>query len=377
MRAVLDARYLRGRPSGVGAYAAALATRLPRLAQEDRFHFWAHPLAPASISDAPNASQETVTAEPNSPGTLFWPNALGSLAGADVFHCPHNLLGYGIRVPTVVTVHDVMWLENPELIDPWLPRRLVRQAFFGAGIRNALHHATRLLTVSKASADAMTRLVPAVRGRVEVTYNAPDPHFAPPSDFSESVRRAAALLGFDAPYFLVVGQNQPSKCHELALRAFAALSEGREGAPRLVFVQRLNPASGLSRTLNELGLASRVTFLSTLPPDGLVTLMHGALALLQPSSSEGFGMPVIEAMASGCPVLASDIAPLVEVAGGAALHFRALDIDDFATQLRRLGAEPSLRSDLREKGLERARFFSWDKTAEIALETYRLAARRA
>lgn len=373
MRAVLDVRYLRGRPSGIGAYASALATRLPQLSPHDNFHYWAHPLSPSPVSAEPNVSQEVVSTEPNSPRTLLSPSSIASLKDVDVFHCPHNILGFGIACPTVVTVHDVMWLDEPELIDPWLPRRAVRKLFFGTGILHALKHATRLLTVSKASADAMARVMPSVRGRVEVTYNAADPYFEPAADRDLARARAATILGTPSPYFLLVGQNQPSKGHELAIRAFAAIAKPHE---RLVLVQRSNPKSGLARALRELRLGDRVIFTSTLPPDGLVTLMQGAIALLQPSFAEGFGMPALEAMASGCPVIASDIAPLVEVLGGSGLHARLRDVADLGRNMRRLADDPSLQDELRAKGLERAGFFSWDETAEIALETYRLAARK-
>src|SRR5450432_3774326 len=111
LRIAIDARYLREKPSGIGSYVKALVDRLPALAPNDRFTFWAHPCAARPLSHATNAAEVTVRRGPNSPGSVLWPRRGVSFAAIDVFHNPHNLLPRGIPCASVVTIHDVMALE--------------------------------------------------------------------------------------------------------------------------------------------------------------------------------------------------------------------------------------------------------------------------
>jgi len=371
MKIVIDCRYIRSQPSGIGAYVEALVRRLPTLAPDADFELWRNPTGPERLSPAPNVRQLTVANPANSLATLAWPGRLGPLDAETVFHSPHNILGVGVPGASVVTVHDLMWLEAPWLCDDLLPRRLVRQAFFGVGIANALRRATRILTVSHASADAILRRAPWLRGRLHVAPNAADQRFAPPADEPGARARAAAILGTDAPFFLLVGQNQPSKAHGLALRAFAAAARAGE---RIVLVQRQRPRRGLDALAHELGVADRVIWRGALAFDDLLTLLQAATALVQPSLAEGFGMPALEAMAAGCPVIASDIPPLCEILGGAGLHVPAGDGAALARALRAVADDGPRRAEMKAHGLAQARRYSWDDTAAIVMATYREAA---
>lgn len=367
----IDCRYIRERPSGVGAYVRALVDRLPALAPDLRFVLWRHPLAPAPLNAAPNVTEVRAPSNPNEPLSLLFPRLFGP-TGGDVFHAPHNLLPYGVRTTAVVTVHDIMWLDEPHLAEGSAFLRLFRVPFFRSGLLNALQRARRILTVSQASADAMVRFRPELQGRVVVAHNAADARFQPPADRDAARARAAALLGTDAPYFLLVGQNAPSKGHAIALQAFAAASRPEE---RLVLIQRLRAGKGLDRLARELGVRDRLLVLPTVPMDGLLALLQSATALLQPSLAEGFGMPALEAMAAGCPVIASDIAPLVEVLGGAGVHVPRGEARPLGAAMRKVADDAALGEELRARGLERGRAFSWDTCAKTTLEVYREAAR--
>jgi glycosyltransferase involved in cell wall biosynthesis len=180
------------------------------------------------------------------------------------------------------------------------------------------------------------------------------------------------MLGIRCEYLLLVGQNQPSKGHEVALRALA-----RAGVSNLclVFVQRRNVANGLLGLARDLGVVHRVRFLSEVPRPELVSLMQGAVALLQPSSDEGFGLPALEAAACGCPVLASDVPVLREVLGDAALYVPARDVSAWSSAIIEISANVQLSDKLRLRGPERAANFTWDKTAERTLQVYRDALR--
>jgi len=285
-------------------------------------------------------------------------------------HFSASLLGRGLPCPSVVTIHDLMWLEHAAKVDGRPLMRAVRARFYQTGMRQALTRATRLIAVSRATADRIHAVRPESSPRVRVIHNAAGPAFVAASDLQAALRRAAELIGSDAPYYLVVGKNEPYKDHRLALQAFAREANAGE---LLVLVQRARQGAGLSRLAHELGIADRLRWLPTLSEPDLVTLLQAARALLQPSFVEGFGIPALEAMAAGCPVIASDTPALVEVLGGAGLHAAVGDAAGLASAIRQLRSG-SLREELRARGLERARAFSWDVAAQQTLEVYREAA---
>lgn len=374
MRASIDARYIRERPSGIGAYVRALVDRIPALAPRDTFQLWVDPRAKRPITRAPNVTETVVAAPANSLRTLLWPARLADLSGVDVLHEPFNLLGRGVRCATVVTVHDLIWLLTPAASEGLSPATPFQALFYRDGILRALREATRIVSISRATADAIRLVAPEASARVRVIPHGVEPRFRPAEDPDASRRDAARLLGTDDPYFLVMGQNAPYKNHVGILEGFAAADLGPR--VRLVLLQRLYSGGEVARRARALGLEDRVIWPERLSDEQVLTLLHGALALVQFSRFEGFGMPAAEAMAAGTPVVASDIPPLVEVLGGAGLHV-PLDPRALGAALRRVAETPALRGELRARGLERARELSWDRSAEAHLEVYREAARSA
>lgn len=371
MRFVLDARYAGPRTSGIGIYVRGIGSRLPALAPDHRFRYWIRPRT-KPIASAANAEHHVVRAAPAGVRSLLWPARLDRLEAADLVHLPANILGFGIENPTVVTVHDVMWLDHLEWCQPYRALRPVSGAYYGTAIRRALRLADKILTVSQASADAIVRVAPGASRRVVVTPNACEAHFQPPASRDAARARAARVLGTSAPYFLVVGQNQPSKAHDVAVRAFAA------GAPlpyRLVLVQRLNAGGGLRGLIRELGIESRVDIRPSLSLEDLLALLQSATALLQPSLAEGFGLPALEAMASGCPVIASEIPPLREVLQDAGTYAPPGSAAGLAGAIRDALASPERLEQRRALGLERAHAFSWDRSTATTWDVYREVAR--
>ena len=157
---------------------------------------------------------------------------------------------------------------------------------------------------------------------------------------------------------------------ERGVRAFARAAREDE---LLILIQRASSSARLRKLAEELGVAKRLRFLSQVGGDELVKLLQAARGLLHPSLVEGFGIPALEAMACGCPVIGSDAAALVEVMGGAGLHAAVGDEQALARAISRL-REPGMRDDLVRRGLGRVKDFSWDRTAARTLEVYREAA---
>lgn len=370
LRIAIDARYVREKPSGIGAYVQALVDRLPALAPHDHFFFWVHPLAPRPLSRATNTSAFTVRAGPNSPWPVLWPQRHAPFAEVDVFHSPHNMMPRALPCASVITVHDVMAIEEPGMHLQGF-ERVVKSVYYRQAIWRALREATRLVAQSRATADRICALVPEAAKRLTVIWSAPDADLRPPGDPGAAQARASRLTNGDSPYLLLVGANTPSKRHDLALAAFA------RAVPRpwrLVLVQRRKASRGLARLAEQLHIADRVVWLETLAREDLVTLLQVAGGLIQPSVYEGFGLPVLEAMASGCPVVASNIPPIREVTAGTALLFPAGDVEALANTLRDFVSSPSVRQSLRAQGLSRAQDFSWDDNARATLQVYREAA---
>lgn len=369
MNVAVDCRYIRERPSGIGVYVQALVDRLPRDAPSDRFVFWRNPRAAPRLSAARNVEEVTIGPRPNSPLTALWPARYARFDNVDVFHNPHNILPRGIPCATVVTLHDVLAIDHPPLHRRGF-ERLIKSVYYPQAVWRAIRQADRLIVPSEATADRVRAIAPGAAPRIRVVANAADPCFAPARDVDASRRQAAALVGADAPYFLVVGENSATKRHDVALVAFAA------AAPppwRLVLVQRLGARARLTRLAHRLRVADRVVWLRNVSRADIVALTQAAAALLQPSVYEGFGLPVLEAMACGCPVVASDIPALREVAGEAAVLVAPGEPAALADALRALMASPGRRQELAGAGLARARDFSWDRSVRTTVEIYREA----
>ena len=367
-RVVIDARYLGSMPSGIGNYVKALVSRLPHVAPDLRFRIWVNHATDVSWFVDQGTEVHRVSAAAHGLRSAILPASIDHLNPNDVFHAPSNVLGAGLCSRSVVTIHDVMWLEHPELCQPIAWRRPISQAYFGLGIRRALHKAKKIITVSNASARSIRAIDDSFGDRIVVTHNACESCFRPAHDNVAARRSAARILGFSGSFYLVVGQNQPSKGHELALRAFAG---SHLSHCRLVFVQRLRVGHGLVRLARSLGVSERVRFIDKCSQQDLVTLLQAATALLQPSQDEGFGLPVLEAAACGCPVIASDLSVFRELLHEAACFVPSSSESDWCRSIMRLDSDFELQQHLRVLGRERSRSFCWDTMASDTLRVYR------
>lgn len=364
----LDCRYVNARPSGIGEVVMALAAHLPELAPRCEFLFLRHPDRTEPLSTAPNVREVTVASPANGPATLLCLPRIVDLAGLDLFHAPANIMPGGLSMPCVTTVHDIMWLTHPEWCNPgWWGK--VERRFYGQGIRRALRHSAAIATVSEATRQEILDRSPDLANRIIVTRSGVSREFAPAAH--NPALLAEAGLDPARRFCLVVGQYAPYKNQETALAAFAA-AFGDTPDMDLVMVQRRGAASErLLRLAARHGMAGRVHLIRAARREVLIQLYSAAQTLLHPSLCEGFGNPLAEAMACGCPVITSNLSAMPEVTGGAALLADPLDVAGLAAALRRVVDDPDLRQSLRERGLERARQLDWKDFAAANLEIYR------
>lgn len=363
----LDCRYIKPRPSGIAAVVQALVDFLPELAPDWRFTFLRHASLNRPLSDAPNVTEIVLKAQANSPATMWWMPRQVDFNSFDLFHSPSNILPRGIPPPTVTTIHDIMWLTDPKLCKAGLWGR-VEATFYGNGIRRALDRSDAILTVSEATRRAIVGMRPELAERTVAALPGVPAHFRP-SDDAPKVLNQFGISARD--YILTVGQSAPYKNHAGAIRGFAAALADREDM-HLVIVQRQGSgANDLLRLADEIGVGARVHFLPPQTDEDLSQLYSGARALLHPSLCEGFGMPLAEAMASGCPVVTSNISAMPEVTGDSALLIDPSDPASIGAALRRIVDEPGLADTLRQKGLERASQLDRRNFAAANLAIYR------
>ena len=366
----IDCRYIGARPSGIAEVVRGLVDHVPPLAPDLRFLLLVSREAERPLSTAPNVAERVVPYAANGPATMWLLPRLVQLSGVSLFHATFNILPAGLEMPSVTTIHDVMWLKHPRWAAGKGLRGRVDAAFYGHGIRRALARSTRIAAVSRATADEIAGIAPEAAARTRVILSGVSEEFRPlaPGEL-EALPPPAELAG--RRFVLTVGQFSPYKNQERALEAFA-LAFGDRPDVHQVFVQRRGEGERLLRPQAEaLGLSGRVHFLSGLGRAELVALYNRALLLSHPSLYEGFGNPLAEAMACGCPVVTSAVSAMPEVTGGAALLADPLDAASVAQALRRVAGEPGLADRLRRRGLERAQSLSWRRFAETNLAIYR------
>lgn len=365
----IDARYVREKPSGIGTVVSALIARLPARAPDLDFILLTHPTRPTPCS-GPNVRCVAVPYVPDGPGTML---ALGRWLRArttwDVFHNTFSALPHDLGPRTVVTLHDVMWLDAPSLVRSAGAWGLAETAFYRHAMARAARHATALLVPSAATRDAASRWTGDGAQRITVTpWGTPDAFAqAAPAGRAPSLARR----GVTTPrYVLVVGKSAPYKNHEGAVRAFARAFRS-DPETSLVLVQRAGdgPAELMSLA-TELGVGPRVVAVPAEGDADLAALYAGAHALLHPSRCEGFGFPLLEAMAMGCPVVSSTAASLPEVGGDAALYAAPDDTMTLSLHLRAL-VDPEVRRQHVARGRARAAAATWDRCVDATLAVYR------
>lgn len=283
----------------------------------------------------------------------------------DLFHATHYVLPPLPRVRAVVTIHDIIHLLYPQ----FLPSRAAH-VYARVMIRRALKRADRIITVSYNSKRDLVEYFGVHPSGIEVIYNGVSPRFRP--DVPQGEREAAAAkYRFRRPYLLFLGGERPHKNVRNVVRAFAEARRDRALIQALVLAGPLakNPAR-LRALIAALDLAGSVFQPGVVEEADLPALYAGADLFLYPTLYEGFGLPVIEAMASGTPVLTSSTSALQEIAGGYAYMVDPMDVDAIARGVAALSTDAKLREDFVALGKKRALEFSWDRAAEKTLAVY-------
>ena len=365
MRIAIDARKLRD--YGIGTYVRNLLRELARIDTTTEYSVLCAP-QDCSVVRAMGGNFHPVeeTARGYSIGEQFAVPLDLRRERVSLFHEPHYVLPPLTPCRSVVTIHDCIHLRFPQ----YLPNRLA-YAYARASLWTATHRAARVITVSETSKRDILSYFRVPESRVEVIYNAIDERFwqQPTADDMERVRQRYQL---NAPFVLYTGNIKPHKNLERLIEAFNMLRQvpDLKDVQLLIIGDEISKYASLRRCVHRYKLHKHVRFFGFVTDQTLAALYRLADVFVFPSLYEGFGLPPLEAMASGTPVIASNASSLPEVVGNAALMVDPYDPAAIADAMRRVLTDGALRADLRAKGFDRARSFSWERSIRRVREIY-------
>lgn len=366
-RVLVDATAVPADRGGVGRYVdgliAALAAKGADLAivcqraDAERYSR----LAPAStVVPGPAAIAHR-------PARLAWEQTglpmVASQVDAQVLHSPHYTMPLRSGRPVVVTVHDATFFTEPDL------HSSVKGTFFRSATRTALRRAARVVTPSKATRDELVRVLDADATKIDVAYHGVDQQtFHVPTD-AEKARVQARLGLAGQSYIAFLGMLEPRKNVPGLIRGWVKACQGRELTPALVLAGGSGWDDTIDATIAEVPSHLRVLRPGYLRFTDLPGYLGGATLVAYPSHGEGFGLPVLEAMACGAPVLTTDRLSLPEV-GGDAVAYTEPDPDAIAQHLSALLDDPQRRAELGEAGHQRSLGFTWAASADAHMAAF-------
>ncbi len=286
---------------------------------------------------------------------------------SDVTHFFNYIVPPLVHGKKVVTVHDMVYKAFPETV------RGRTKLMLNIGLKKSMKRADLIVTDSEFSKSEIIKYFPEHKRKIRVVPCGVDLERFKPCTDEARIAQVKSSLGIDGDYFLYVGTIEPRKNLERLMTAYAAFAKKvGDGAPKLVLAGGkgwLN--DGIYSRVKKLGLEGKALFTEYVPSEDMCPLMCGALAFTFPSLYEGFGMPPLEAMACGVPVLTTDAASLPEVVGDCAVICNAYSAKSIAQGLYRLYSDEKLRAQLGKKGFERAKSFTWERSAQLLYDVYK------
>ena len=290
----------------------------------------------------------------------------------DLYHATHYVLPAVVPCPTVVTIHDIIHLLYPG----FLPNRAA--SFYAQGMfRHSVGRADRIVAVSKNTRNDVLDYFSVDSEKVRVVYNGVEDRFRRPLA-EEELGAALDEVGVERPYLLFVGNPKPHKNLDRVIKAYArARSRAGFDAPLVCVGARPGSDFKLERRARQLGVGEHVRLVGHVDGRVLPALYQGASLFLYPTLYEGFGLPVVEAMASGVPVVTSNTSSLKELAKGYAELVNPLEVKEIARAIERCMANRDHARQLARRAGERSARFRWEKAARSTLDIYREVLREA
>ena len=382
MKIGIDARFLtHPQPGGFKTYTTNLVATLAEIGCDDEFVLYldrpADPLL--TLPTGANFSYRVVPGEAPMVG-MIWREQVSLARQAaqdrlDLFHSPCLTAPLNLSCPSVVTIHDTIW-RFPRLYakrQAFSAKRQMMEWYYRYVPELAVKKAALVLTVSKAAGESIRQHLGVPDGRIQVTYEAAGSiyHRIDDPQRLQAIRQKYRL---ERDFILTIGSADPRKNITTLIQAYGMLPAGlREQYSLAIVWNHALLVAEMAKTVADLGLAGQVHFIQGVSDDDLVGLYNAAALFVFPSRYEGFGLPLLEAMSCGVPVIAAQNSSIPEVTGDAAILVQAEDAPGMAAAIGRVLQDPALGQRLSAEGLLRAKEFSWTSCGAETLSAYHQA----
>ncbi|MBE9473255.1 MAG: glycosyltransferase family 4 protein [Chloroflexi bacterium] len=368
MRIGIDATALPPQPVGAGNYIIQLIRALAGINANDEYVIFAQQRGHALISLPENESFEWIILEDRNPGSrLIWEQTLFPRlirkSGVDLLHSLHYTRPVRLPCASVVTFHDMTFFLYPEL------HTRAKRLFFPLAIRASARQADALTAISESTRQDAIRVLGISPEKITATQLGVDPAFRPIND-TAAMRKIAEKYDLPDRFILYVGLIEPRKNLPMLINAYKCLIDGGENY-KLVLVGRYGwMYEDLLRQINNLDLGGMVHFTGYVSQEDLPLVYNLSSLFVYPTIYEGFGLPALEAMACGVPVITTDVSSLPEIVGEAGMLVPVNNVEAlYGAMIEVLGDEDLCR-EMINKGIQRAAKFTWEQTAKLTLQVY-------
>jgi glycosyltransferase involved in cell wall biosynthesis len=377
MHIAIDARMARKPLSGPGRYAVNLIRALAELDHENQYLILQNNTLSEQITERENFRTIWVNYPALSLKTVFWLQNLLRKERINVFHSLYFLSPLSGDLFRIITVHDLMALQFPNFFQGRsLPVRVYAKLFSQIFIRTSVKCSSHIITDSQTVRDEVVHWKPECARKITVICPAVDPSFKKLRD-PKIIEKTKNKFGLTKKSVLYIGNTRPYKNLPRLIKAFQLLRKNENQLCQLVI------GGGESRNIpflkklaKNLRLEDCVIFTGNLIDEEVTALMNVADIFVFPSLYEGFGLPPLEAMACGTPVITSNAGSLPEVVGDAALLVNPKNEEEICSAMKRLLFDKELRENMIKRGFERVKLFSWEKAAKETLEVYKRVAKK-
>ncbi len=365
MRIGIDARLVYYSQAGIGQYILGLIRGLAEIAPEEHFSILQSRKDRTVITERRNFFRRALWTPSHHRFEQWFLSLEIAPLGLDLLHSPDFIPPFRRRCRSIITIHDLAFLLYPHFLTE-------ESARYYGHIDQAVRHTDHIIAVSETTKRDAIRLLGVPADKITVIYEAANPKYRPLERRTPLLKEALKRYGIPGPFILFVSTIEPRKNLPTLLRAYRRLLDEYKPEVELVVVgERGWLYEEVFALTEELDLKEKVLYLGRLSVDDLLLLYNAARLHVHPALYEGFGLPPLEAMACGTPTIVANVSSLPEVVGDAALLVDPQDECGWTVAIWRGLTDEGLRAELREKGLKRARLFSWKKAAQETLALYR------
>jgi glycosyltransferase involved in cell wall biosynthesis len=369
MRIAFDATAAPIQPVGAGRYILEMAQALSRLDAEMELVIIAQTAGAQRLNLGGSTRTKLLVQPDRSPiQRLLWEQvSLPGLLineGVDLLHSPHYTLPVRLKAPSVVTIHDLSFFRYPHL--HLSSKRLLFQNFISISSRRG----AAIITVSESTRQELLQITRISPRKVHTIHEGVTPDFHPIRD-AQLIQTVRKRYHLPETFMLFVGLIEPRK-NLVDLLSAIHIASKQDNDFYFVIVGRTGwQVNQVFKTVEQLGLKSRVIFTGYIPQEDLPVLYNMSRFFIYPSQYEGFGLPILEAMACGTPVITTQVSSMPEITGEAAMLIPLGDVETLALSIKRLWHDADLRQMMSKQGLQRAAGFSWNRAAQQTLDVYR------